>query len=204
MRLVLLRHGRTAWNAEDRYQGHTDIPLDDVGRDQAAEAARRLAGHTFDLAASSPLLRARATAEAVMRGRSGQLIIDDDFMETGGGDWEGLTFTEIQSQWSQQWASWRHSHLDHGPLGGETPRQSGTRVVDAIGRLVQEAEATLGQPETMLVTAHGNCLRAATTLLTGMDAAGMGRLDRLHNGASIVLTGSPQRAGQWTIEEYNG
>lgn len=65
MRLVLLRHGRTAWNAEERYQGHTDIPLDDVGRAHVADAARRLSGDTFDVVASSPLLRARATAEAV-------------------------------------------------------------------------------------------------------------------------------------------
>ncbi|MGM7667122.1 histidine phosphatase family protein [Microbacterium sp. A93] len=203
MRLVLLRHGRTAWNAENRYQGHTDIPLDDVGRAQAEDVARRLAGHPFDLAASSPLLRARATAEAVMRDRSGQLIIDDGLKETGGGSWEGLTFTEIQTQWSQQWASWRHSHLDRGPLGGETPRQSGTRVVEAVTRLVQEAEALRGLPESVLVTAHGNCLRAATTLLTGMDAAGMGRLERLRNGAAIILWGSVERPGEWRITEYN-
>lgn len=203
MRLVLLRHGRTAWNAEDRYQGHTDIPLDDVGRAQAVDAARRLAAHPFDLSVSSPLLRARATAEAVMRGHTGQLIIDDGFKETGGGSWEGLTFTEIQTRWSQQWASYRHSHLDHGPLGGETPRRSGTRVVDALTRLVHSAEASLGLPETVLVTAHGNCLRAAATLLTGMDAAGMGRLERLRNGAAIVLTGSVDDVGQWRITEYN-
>lgn len=203
MRLVLLRHGQTAWNAEERYQGHTDIPLDEVGHAQAADAARRLASQSFDLAATSPLLRARATAEAVMQGRAEPLIEDSGLLETGGGDWEGLTFAEIRSQWSQQWASWRHSHLDHGPLGGETPRQSGTRVVEAITRLVQEAETAHGRPETVLVTAHGNCLRAATTLLTGMEAAGMGRLERLRNGATIVLTGSPDRAGQWQIEAYN-
>lgn len=139
-----------------------------------------------------------------MRGRTGPLVVDDGFKETGGGQWEGLTFTEIQTRWKQQWASWRPSHLDHGPVGGETPRQSGTRVVNALSRLVQEAEATLGQPETVLVTAHGNCLRAASTLLTGMDAAGMGRLERLRNGASIVLTGALHHAEPWRIEEYSG
>ncbi len=203
MRLVLLRHGRTAWNAEERYQGHTDIPLDDVGRSQAAEAAVRLAGHHFDLAASSPLVRARATAESVVDGRGLDLVLHEEFKETGGGTWEGLSFSEIRTQWPDDWTTWRSSHLDHGPLGGETPRQSGTRVITAITRMVDEAESTLGTPEAMLVTAHGNCLRAAATLLTGMDAAGMGRLERLRNGAAIVLEGSPQRPGRWRIEAYN-
>jgi glucosyl-3-phosphoglycerate phosphatase len=203
MRLVLLRHGRTAWNAEERYQGRTDVPLDDVGRDQAADAARRLAGYPFDIAAASPLDRARATAEAVVDGRGIPLALDDDLMETGGGSWEGLTFTEIRTRWPAEWTAWRGSHLDRGPFGGETPGQAGARVVSALGRMVTDAVREHGEPDTVLVTAHGNCLRAATAIMTGLGAADMDRLERLRNGAAIVLAGSPGHPGQWGIEAYN-
>jgi broad specificity phosphatase PhoE len=93
--LVCVRHGRTAWNAVRRFQGRTDIPLDDEGRAQARALAAHLAGERFDFAIASDLVRAAATAAAI--GTACDVAIEPEprLREMQFGSWEGLTWTEI-------------------------------------------------------------------------------------------------------------
>src|SRR5699024_12815937 len=98
--VVFLRHGETDCNAQVRYQGQTDILLNDAGREQARQAARRL-GHTeFDAAIVSPLARADETGRIMLGDRVLELVTVDDIKETHGRDWEGPGFSDIAVQWT--------------------------------------------------------------------------------------------------------
>ena len=88
-RLVLLRHGQTIWNVEHRFQGHTDIPLDETGAAQAERAGRLLAGLRPDAIVSSDLGRAVATAQPLAKLTGLVVSIDKDLRERSGGRWEG-------------------------------------------------------------------------------------------------------------------
>src|SRR3954467_15333441 len=85
-----LRHGQTKWNAEGRFQGHTDIPLNDIGLSQAHAAAAILARCPVDLIVASPLIRARTTAEIVAAQLGKPLFMDDELKERHFGAFEGL------------------------------------------------------------------------------------------------------------------
>jgi broad specificity phosphatase PhoE len=95
MDVTIVRHGRTSWNVAGRFQGHTDIPLDRRGRSQASALCRALASDAFDAAFSSDLLRAKETAERILRVHSAPLTLDARLREMRFGDWEGLTWSEI-------------------------------------------------------------------------------------------------------------
>ncbi|MFW9615538.1 histidine phosphatase family protein [Aquabacterium sp.] len=160
-RLLLIRHGETAWNIDSRIQGHTDIPLNDVGRWQAERVALALADEGVDAVFSSDLQRARDTAEAIARTVSRPLQLDAQLRERHFGRLEGLTHGEIHAQWPDDARRWRDRDPHYGPDGGETLSAFYERCVGALRRV---AEAHPGQ--TVVVVAHGGVLdcfyRAAT------------------------------------------
>lgn len=94
MRLYIIRHGETAWNKEKRLQGQRDIMLNKEGVRLAEETAKGLKDVAFDLVISSPLIRAKQTAELVMAGRSLPMITDKRIIELSFGDWEGECVTD--------------------------------------------------------------------------------------------------------------
>jgi len=101
----LWRHGQTTWNAEHRFQGQSDIPLDETGHAQAERAARLLAALRPDLIVSSDLSRAVSTAAPLARLAGLEVILDKDLRERSGGSWEGLTDTEIRERYPDEHAS---------------------------------------------------------------------------------------------------
>jgi broad specificity phosphatase PhoE len=146
---LLLRHGQTAMSAERRFAGRGDIPLTDLGREQAAAAAARLkARGGIDLIASSPLSRARHTAEAVAEATGAPLVTDEDLAETDFGDWEGMTFAEVMARWPDEMAAWRGS-ADVAPPGGESLSSAARRALAALDRLL----ASHGQ-STIVIVSH--------------------------------------------------
>lgn len=192
--VVFLRHGETDWNAQGRYQGQTDILLNDSGRAQARQAARRW-GHTeFDAAMVSPLARADETGRIMLGDRDLELVTVEDIKETHGGDWEGLVFSDIAEQWPDEHAAFRLPALDAGPVGGETPRQSGTRTAQAVVRSLAEADV-------LLVVSHGNTLRAAAHVLTDHDDEDYATVPRLGNCRAHVLQSNTGRFGSFTLTQ---
>jgi ribonuclease H / adenosylcobalamin/alpha-ribazole phosphatase len=148
-RTLLLRHGETALSAERRFAGRGDIPLTGAGRDQAAAAAARLAQRGgIDAIVTSPLLRARQTAEAVARASGAPLQVEDGLAETDFGKWEGLTFAEASQRWPDEVSAWLGS-TDVAPPGGESFAAVGLRVSAALDRLLAGPHG-----QTLLLVSH--------------------------------------------------
>ena len=119
MTLVLWRHGQTDYNLEGRIQGRVDIPLNDVGRDQAASAAPDLVALNPAVIFSSPLERARQTAEVLASAVGLGVHVDNRLAERSFGRWEGLSRAQIEERWPEQFDVWRSGGDPEG-VGVET------------------------------------------------------------------------------------
>ena len=180
-RLFVVRHGRTAWNAEMRIQGHRDAPLDAMGRWQAGQLAQALAGETLAAVYSSDLQRAAATAQPLADRLGLTVLHDPRLRERGFGELEGCTHEEIQQRWPEASRRWRARDPDFGPPGGERLADFYDRSVAAVRLL---ADRHPGQ--AILVVAHGgvlDCLYRAATHVA-LDAPrswqlGNARINRL-------------------------
>ena len=119
-RLLLVRHGRTAYNSEARLQGQVDIPLDAVGRWQARTAAARLlTRHEPTAIVVSDLSRAHETASFLARAAGLDLAVDARLRERAFGLWEGLTGDDLRRDWADEFAVWRAGGQPEG-VGAET------------------------------------------------------------------------------------
>jgi 2,3-bisphosphoglycerate-dependent phosphoglycerate mutase len=191
-RLVIVRHGQTDWNAEQRVQGQLDVPLNHTGRWQADQTALALAGEGLSAIYSSDLLRARTTADALAR-RTGLLVANEPGLrERGFGRFEGTTFAEIELIWPEEAARWRRRELGFAPGGGETIEAFYARCVTTAAQL---AARHAGQ--SIALVAHGgvlDCLYRAATHLA-LDAPrswqlGNASINRLlFNGEGFALVG---------------
>ncbi|WP_018658297.1 histidine phosphatase family protein [Actinomadura flavalba] len=189
-RLVLWRHGRTAWNVENRFQGKTDIPLDEVGVEQAERAASLLAALRPTAILASPLQRAADTADA-LAARTGLTVTHDaDLIERDGGAWEGLTGPEIRARYPAEHAIWQ-------PPGGETSAQVAKRVGAALDRAVDDLPPT----GLLVVASHGAALRLGMSHLLGIPENIWERFGGLSNCCWSVL--AEMRDGGWRLVEHN-
>ncbi|MDL4777790.1 MULTISPECIES: histidine phosphatase family protein [Thermomonosporaceae] len=189
-RLVLWRHGQTAWNVERRFQGKTDIPLDETGVRQARDAARLLTGLRPTALLASPLQRAADTA-AALAGLTGLPVRHDaDLIERDGGAWEGLTDREIRERYPAERAIWQ-------PPGGETSAQVAKRVGTALERGLDALPPT----GLLVVASHGAALRLGMSHLLGLPEEVWERLGGLSNCCWSVL--AEMRDGGWRLVEHN-
>ena len=152
-RLLLIRHGETAWNRATRIQGHTDIPLSSLGQVQACRLAEALVDETIAAIYSSDLSRAQQTAQAIARPRDLDLRLDPGLRERAFGRFEGLSWQEIDQGYPEDAARWRRREPDFAIGGGESLRVFSERCLAAVRRAVA---AHPGQ--TVAVVAHGGVL----------------------------------------------
>jgi len=166
-RIVLIRHGETAWNAERRLQGHLDIDLNEEGQRQARALAAVLANEHFDVLVSSDLARAAQTAKALGEQRDQPLYIDGRLRERCYGGFEGLLYAEIERHFPQEFAAWQARDVDAqlppGQNQGETFRQFYDRVVAAI---IGWGEDNPGK--SLALVAHGGVLECAYRAALGL------------------------------------
>jgi broad specificity phosphatase PhoE len=167
MRILLARHGETAWNAEGRYQGQRDIPLSPVGEKQARQLGERLADVAITRAVASPLSRARRTAElALGEGRAAMLQFDPGLQEIGHGDWEGLLAAEIRERDPRRLQAWRDA-----PETVQMPGAGGESIVEVLDRAwpaFARAAIGLGADDTLLVVAHDAVNRVLLCRILGL------------------------------------
>ncbi|MGN6378775.1 MAG: histidine phosphatase family protein [Gaiellales bacterium] len=180
-RLVLVRHGETDWNREGRWQGHADPGLNDRGREQAAAAARRLAGQPVSALVTSDLHRAVETAAAVAGALGMQPTLDPRLREVDVGDWSGLTRDQVRAQDPQGYQAWLDGE-NAGYPGGETFAQLQARTAAAMDDLWRRHADS-----TVVVVCHGGTIRAMVATALGLGAAGRRLLATGPNGSLSVL-----------------
>jgi len=168
---LLLRHGQTPMSVQKRYAGRSDIPLTDVGLQQAAAAAKRLASAGIDVIVASPLLRARQTAGEVAATTGAPVVTDDGFRETDFGAWEGLTFAEVRERWPAEVSAWLADPAVPPP-DGESFAEVSERVAGALQRVLADRAG-----QTVLIVSHVTPIKTlVTTALLAPPAA----LYRMH------------------------
>jgi broad specificity phosphatase PhoE len=148
--LILVRHGRTAWNVEERFRGREDIPLDDTGLTQAERTAERIAGRWSPAAVySSPLSRATATAEAIGRRCRLGVQVHEGLVDIDYGQWQGLTPEEARSRNPRRLRDWYRGARRACPPGGEPLRRVRSRCRRAV------VEIAVRHPEqTVVLVGH--------------------------------------------------
>ncbi|MGH3287067.1 MAG: histidine phosphatase family protein [Streptosporangiaceae bacterium] len=154
---ALLRHGQTPMSVQKRYAGRTDVPLTEVGVQQAAAAAKRLAAAGLGVIVTSPLLRTVQTAQAVAAVTGAAVVTDDGFRETDFGAWEGLTFAEVRERWPAELSAWL-ADPEVAPPGGESFTDVSARVTAALDRVLA---ARAGQ--TVLIVSHVTPIKMLVT-----------------------------------------
>jgi ribonuclease H / adenosylcobalamin/alpha-ribazole phosphatase len=188
--VLLLRHGQTVLTAQRRYAGITDAPLDDTGRGQAAAAAKRLASAGLDAIVSSPLLRARQTAETVAEPSGLPVLVDEGFRETDFGQWEALTFAEVQERWPAELAAWL-ADPTATPPGAESFADGAARAQAALDRVLA---AQAGQ--RVLVVSHVGPIKSLICAALGappsaafrmhLDTAALCSVDWYPDGPAVL------------------
>ncbi len=158
--LLLVRHGETDWNLAQRFQGHTDVPLNENGRQQAAAIAQHLADEEIHAIYASDLNRASSTATAIAEHHPCEVIAEPLLREGDFGQWEGLTYTEIQARDPEAVRAWHEDLLNFAPPDGETPRQLAERVASFYSNIQAQHH-----DETLLLVAHGGSLQILICLL---------------------------------------
>ena len=186
---MLWRHGQTVWNFEDRFQGQTDIPLNETGVAQAERAARLLAALQPDAIFSSDLSRAAATAAPLARITGLPVTREKDLRERHGGVWEGLSGPEIRERYPAEFLTWSPPEGETAG-GGRRPR-------------VRGAGADRGQPSRRslaVVVSHGAAIRLGMSKFLGLPEDLWNVLGPLSNCSWSVLG---QRRGRWRLVEHN-
>ncbi|HEY8111703.1 MAG TPA: bifunctional RNase H/acid phosphatase [Actinomycetes bacterium] len=181
--LVLLRHGETALTAQKRFSGiHEDVALSERGHQQAAEAAAALAQQgIIDAIVSSPLTRSRETASRVAASLGLPVEIDDDLRECDFGEWEGLTFAEVQGQWPDELTAWLAS-TEVAPPKGESIADVTARVRRARDRVLRQHPA-----RTVLVVSHVTPIKQLVCLALNVEPAAVFRMELAPASISVVL-----------------
>jgi broad specificity phosphatase PhoE len=176
--IYLARHAESDWNAENRFQGHTDRPLTERGREQAEALADELAAEPLDAVFSSPLRRAFETAELVAARHDLQAIPVDGLREVDVGDWAGLSRSEVEARFPDAFGRWLAG--GEGWQNGETYDEMSERALAAV------REITAQHPDgTVLIVSHGGPIRALHAAARNMTVHDHRRLHRVEPNARL-------------------
>jgi len=143
IRVVLWRHGQTDWNVENRFQGHSDIPLNKVGQYQVTEAAKVLAALRPDRIISSDLIRAQSTAAALAELTDLKVEINPNLRETDGGLWEGKLASENRASHGELFANWYEGGDEPAGVTGERRSDVAKRAVAVIEKETTNFSGTI-------------------------------------------------------------
>lgn len=216
-RLVMLRHGQTAYNLGSRMQGQLDTQLSELGRAQAVAAAEVLGKMQPLLIVSSDLRRAYDTAIKLGERTGLPVRVDQRLRETHLGDWEGLTHTQIDAEAPGARLAWRED-ATWAPHGGESRVDVAARSVPVVAELVAgEPEwgsewGGAGEPDRPVVlVAHGGLIAALSAALLKLPVANWPILGGMGNASWVQLSGHPDDEGapnglagiRWRLDVWN-
>jgi probable phosphoglycerate mutase len=197
-RLVLVRHGQTAWNLEGRAQGHTDVGLDETGRAQAAALAPYVAAMAPSALWSSDLARARETADQLAAETGLAVRTDRRLREFDAGARAGLTIGEFAERFPEAHASWQGGHITGHVPGAESVAEVVARMAPALREIWEATPAG----ETAVVVAHGACLRVSLLAFLDWPDTLLEGLRGLDNCGWAVVETAPHGRGR-RLASYN-
>jgi broad specificity phosphatase PhoE len=191
MQLVLVRHAQSIWNAEDRWQGQTDVPLSELGRDEARRIGARLGPERFDRIVASDLSRAMDTARAI----AGERAVEPraGLREMNLGAWCGLPHEDVMARFPEELLALQRGEPMRIGGTGETLHEFGARVLAELAALEQ------GDGERVLVVAHGGVVRAVLFALLGL----VGRHRPLVGAGNTSVTVLETERGARRLRVYN-
>lgn len=149
---ILIRHGQTDYNRDHKFFGMTDIALNNTGKKQVRRLRKELKSENVECVYVSDLQRCRETAKAI--GFSKSPVFSGKLREMSFGDWEGLDYKQIMSDFAKEWQEWRDNWVNFTVPGGESFQQMSDRVIGMFETIKASVENTAA-----LVT-HGGCIRA--------------------------------------------
>lgn len=162
MKILLLRHGQTEWNALQKYQGHKDIALNDIGRTQAGQLGDYLQSHEdIEAIYCSDLSRSRETADIIARKLQLPVQIDKRLREISFGLWEGMTYEEVSLAYPAEYEQWFNNNLALKVPGGETVDELLARVLPVLG------EVAARHSGTVLIVSHGGLIKTVLNYIYG-------------------------------------
>jgi phosphoserine phosphatase len=200
--IYLVRHGATDNNLANPpiLQGHrTDPALSEQGKEQTVKTGLFLANVELDAVFSSPLLRARQTAEAIAGPHGLEVQTIDDLTEVDVGDWEGYDWDEIAEQWPKEYQAFIEDTGRNPYAGGETFQQVQDRVLVAMADL---AENNLGR--RIAVAAHNVVNRSFLSALLNIPLKNYRKLPQSNCGINILRYSSNSHGGKWKLVTING
>ena len=208
-RLLMLRHGQTEWNAENRMQGQLDAELSELGRDQAVAAAEVLAKRHPLLIVSSDLCRAYDTAVELTERTGSPLVVDARLRETHLGDWQGMTHGEVDAVAPGARIAWRND-ATWAPHGGESRVDVARRSFPLIAELV-DSQSDWGADESdrpVVLVAHGGLIAALTARLLDLPIDNWPVLGGMGNASWAQLSGhsapdAPLDEIRWRLDVWN-
>ena len=187
LELLLIRHGQTDWNLQQKVMGRQPIPLNATGRRQAGELAAFLAGARIDAVYTSPVRRAQETAEIIARGREGLAVEDEEGLaEIDYGEWVNLTFAELTEKHRETWRRYREDPNDLVLPGGESMPQ----VVARVARVVADVRRRFADGRVALVS-HADVIKLLLLDILGLDVKNILRLS-IDNCAMLLVRFHPE------------
>ena len=195
-RIVLWRHGQTDWNLVNRFQGHSDIPLNQTGIEQARRAAPLLFGLRPSKIISSDLIRAKQTAEELANLSKLPIHIDPALRETNGGKWEGRTGAENRADDYEKFVNWLDGNDEPAGDFGERRSEIALRAVTAIEKALDQ------ETETLVVVTHGGTARIIIGNMLGLPMTQWASIGGLSNASWSILENGHHRVG-WILVEHN-
>ncbi len=195
-RVVLWRHGQTDWNLANRFQGHSDIPLNETGIDQARRAAPLLYGLRPSKIISSDLIRAKQTAQELANISRLPIHIDPGLRETNGGKWEGRTGAENRADDYEKFVNWLDGNDEPAGDFGERRSEIALRAVTAIESALEK------EIETLVVVTHGGTARIIIGKMLELPMTQWASIGGLSNASWSILENGHHRPG-WILVEHN-
>ncbi|MDD2442958.1 MAG: alpha-ribazole phosphatase [Desulfotomaculaceae bacterium] len=163
-RVYIVRHGETEWNALMKYQGHTDMPLSQLGRHQAEMLGKRLASEKFHAFYASDLKRAHETARIISKFHGQEVETVPELKELNFGSWEGLSIKEINESFPDVLKQWWEEPFSIKIPGGEALCDMVDRSTAAVKMLVERHHG-----ENIVLVSHGGVIRGIVGSVLGMD-----------------------------------
>lgn len=180
-RLYLVRHGVTKWNDERRFQGHSDVPLSELGRLQAEKVARRLRGIELDAVYSSDSTRAIDTARFIAEQHRLPVIQLKELREIDFGEWEGKEFERLLEEQSELVERWLYDSVNNPIPGGESYTELRDRVIPKVLEIIRTHQGS-----SVCIVAHSGPIKLTLCHVLGLEPSERRRFDLANASLSMI------------------